>query len=302
MVDRITIYIKDIELDDVKGRLDLLLTGEAKDGSSIYSTQLRNLKITYKGRSLWIAGSLHKYAKGNNYSLFTYEEAKNVLFELSARVGISLEYFVVSSIELAVNIQMEKNVEKYLAILHSYKAHSFIYMSPMKGTSKLKGRKCHLAEYTIKFYDKTFEAIKSLRLPKDRWGEVPDKLLRYEIQLSRKQLRNEGFMNVTGKNLLSSLHYTRFKRLMNRIFGEISFDDITINYSGMLEDDVKRYIFAKSERYDLYLQYLKEEKGEKEYRKERRRTKELLKKIALLSKGEFQSELESKFKLAMSKI
>ena len=302
MIDRITIYIKDIELDDIKDRLDLLPAGEAKDGSYIYSTQLRNLKVTYKGRSLWIAGSLHKYAKGNNYSLFTYEEAKNVLLELSTYIGISLEYFVVSNIELAVNIQMEKSTEKYLAILHSYKAHPFIYMSPMKGTSQLKGRKCHLAEYTIKFYDKTFEAIKDSRLHKDRWKENPDRLLRYEIQLSRIQLKNKGLTNVTGENLLSPLHYTRFKRLMNSIFNEIVFDDITINYSGMLEDDVKRYIYAESERYDLYLQYLKEEKGEKEYRKERRRTNELLKKIALLSKGEFQSELESKFKLAMSKI
>lgn len=302
MIDRITIYIKDIELDDVKERLDLLLTGEAKDGSSIYSTQLRNLKITYKGRSLWIAGSLHKYAKGNNYTLFTYEEAKNVLLELSAYIGISLEHFVVSSIELAVNVQMDKHTEKYLAILHSYKAHPFIYMSPMKGTSKLKGRKCHLAEYTIKFYDKTFEAIKDSRLPKDRWGEIPDRLLRYEIQLSRKQLKNKGFMDVTGKNLLSPLHYTRFKRLMNSIFDQIGFDDITINYSGMLEDDVKRYIFAKSERYELYLQYLKEEKGEKEYRKKRRRTNELIKRVAPLLKGKFESELKSKIKLAMSKV
>ena len=70
----------------------------------------------------------------------------------------------------------------------------------------------------------------------------------------------------------------------------------------MLENDVKRYIFAKSERYDLYLQYLKEKKGEKEYRKEKRRTNELFKRVALFSKGEFQSELESKFKIAMSKI
>lgn len=239
---------------------------------------------------------------GDNYSLFTYEEAKNVLLELSDCIGISLEGFIISSIELGINIQMEKNAEKYLAILHSYKAHPFIYMSPMKGTGKLKGRKCHLAEYAIKFYDKTFEVIKDSRLPKDKWKEIPDRLLRYEIQLSRKQLRNEGLMNVTGQNLLSPLHYTRFKRLMNSIFNEIVFDDITINYSGMLEIDVKRYIFAKSERYDLYLQYLKEEKGEKEYRKERRRTNELLKRIAPLSKGEFQSELESKFKLAMSKI
>ncbi|WP_455496506.1 hypothetical protein [Coprobacter sp.] len=303
MIDRIKFYIDDVDLDTVKERLELRCSSKvAYDESERFEAEYKNLKIKYVGKRLQIEGSLHKFVKGNNYSLFTYEEAKEALCVLSKYIGISLELFIVSSIELAINIQMEKEIEKYLVILHSYKTHPFIYMPPMKGTSKLKGRKCHLAEYTIKFYDKTFEAIKKSRLPKDRWGEVPKNLLRYEIQLSRKQLRNKGLMNVTGKNLLSPLHYTRFKRLMNSIFDEIIFDDITINYSGMLEDDVKRYIFAKSERYDSYLQYLKEEKGEKEYRKERRRTNELLKRIAPLSKGEFQSELESKLELAMSEI
>ena len=302
MIDRIKFYIDDVDLDDIEKRLSLYPAGIAKDESVRYAVKYKNLDIVYVNKRLQITGSLHKFIKGNNYSIFTYEEAKEALFVLSEYIGISLERFIVSSIELGVNIQMEKNIERYLMILHSYKAHPFIYMSPMKGTSKLKGRKCHLAEYTIKFYDKTFEVIKSTGLSKDRRGEIPENLLRCEIQLSRKQLKNRGFMNVTGKNLLSHLHYIRFKRLMNSIFSKISFDDITINYSEMLENDVKRYIFAKSERYDLYLQYLKEKKGEKEYRKEKRRTNELFKRVALFSKGEFQSELESKFKIAMSKI
>lgn len=109
-------------------------------------------------------------------------------------------------------------------------------------------------------------------------------------------------MNVTGKNLLSPLHYTRFKRLMNSIFNEIVFDDITINYSEMSEGKVKRYIFAISNGYDRYLQYLKDYVSEKEYRKERRRTNNLLKEIAPLMKGELEAELKSKFKLAMSEI
>ena len=302
MIDRITIYINDVNLDDVKDRLSLVAVGEAEDCSSIYSARMRNLKILYKGKRLQITGSLHKYAKGNNYSLFTYEEAKKVLFELSEYTGITLERFIVSSIELGINFQMEKDIEKYLKVLHSYKAHPFIYMPPITETSKLKGRKCHLPEYTIKFYDKTFEAIKDLRLPKDRWGEVTERLLRYEIKPKRKKLESEGFMNVTGKNLLSPLHYTRFKRLMNSIFKEIVFDDITINYSEMSEGKVKRYIFAISNGYDRYLQYLKDYVSEKEYRKERRRTNNLLKEIAPLMKGELEAELKSKFKLAMSEI
>lgn len=298
MIDRITIYINDVELDDVKDRLSLSLSGIAKDESYKYASTIKNLKISYEGRQLKIKGSLHKYANGNNYSLFTYEEAKNVLHELSDIIGVSLNQFIVTSIELGLNIQLDAEVERYLNILHSYKLRPFIMMSPLKGTSKLKGKKCVFSEYSIKFYDKTFEAIKKGRIKRE---EVPANLLRYEIQLSRKQLKSSGFTNVTGQNLLSPLHYTRFKHLMKQIFNEIIFNDM-VDYTGCLEDDIKKHIFAISDKYSYYLQCLKDYFGETEYRKERRRTNALLKRMSSLPKGKLETELKSKFNAAISKI
>lgn len=301
MIDRIAIYIENVELDDVKERLGLSPSGVAKDESLVYSSSVKNLKFEYKGRRLNIMGSLHKYAKGDNYSLFTYDEAKRVLRELSEIVGVPLNRFVVFSIELGVNIQMDKEVEYYLKILRSYKLHPFILMSPLKGTSKFKGSKCTFSEYVIKFYDKTFETIKRNRVPKDERYRIPANLLRYEIQLSRKQLISLRFTNVTGQNLLSPLHYIRFKRLMKRIFDEIVFDDM-VDYTGCLEDDIKKHIFAMSDKYGYYLQCLKDYFGETEYRKERRRTNALLKRMSLLPKGELETELKSKFDIAISKV
>lgn len=301
MIDRIRIYINDVEFEDVETRLDLSPSGVAKDESLIYSSTIKNLKFEYKGRRLNIAGSLHKYAKGDNYSLFTYDEAREVLRELSEIVGIPLNRFVVFSIELGVNIQMDKDVERYLKILHSYKLHPFILMSPLKGTSKFKGSKCTFSEYVIKFYDKTFETIKRNRTPKEERYRIPANLLRYEIQLSRKQLKSLGFTNVTGKNLLSPLHYTRFKRLMKQIFNEIVFDN-TVDYTGCLENDIKKHIFVLSDKYGYYLQCLKDYFGETAYRKERRRTNILLKRMSLLPKGELEAELKSKFEAVISKI
>lgn len=298
MIDRITIYIEDVELDDVKDRLGLSPSGVAKDESLIYASSIKNLKFEYKVRRLNIMGSLHKYVKGDNYSLFTYEEAKNVLLELSDIIGIPLNRFVVTSIELGVNIQLDNDVTCYLHTIHSYKSNSFIPMTPLKGTSKLKGSKCVFSEYSIKFYDMTFEAMKKGRIKRE---EVPANLLRYEIQLSRKQLKSLGFTNVTGQNLLSPLHYTRFKRLMKRIFDKIIFDD-TVDYTGCLEDDIKKHIFAMSDKYGYYLQCLKDYFGETEYRKERRRTNELLKRMSSLPKGGLETELKSKFETVISKI
>ena len=295
MIDRIRIYINDVEFDDVETRLALSPSGIDKDGSFKYASTIRNLKFTYAGRQLKIAGSLHKYAKGNNYSLFTYEEAKNVLHELSDIIGIPLNRFVVTSMELGLNIQLDKDVVNYLHTINSYKSNRFISMTPLKGTSKLKGCKCVFSEYSIKFYDKTFEAIKKGRIKRE---EVPANLLRYEIQLSRKQMKSLGFTNVTGKNLLSPLHYTRFKRLMKRIFDKIVF----VDYTGCLEHDIKKHIFVMSDKYGYYLQCLKDYFGEAEYRKERRRANELLKRMSSLPKGGLETELKSKFETAISKI
>ena len=298
MIDRITIYINEVELEDVETRLDLSPLGVAKDGSYKYASTIKNLRFTYEGSRLKITGSLHKYANGNNYSLFTYEDARKVLHKLSDIIGIPLERFVITSIELGINIQMDKEIEHYLRIIHSYKSNSFIPMTPLKGTSRLKGCKCVFSEYSIKFYDKTFESTRKERIKRE---EVPANLLRYEIQLSRKQMKSFGFMNVTGQNLLSPLHYTRFKHLMKRIFGKIVFDD-TVDYTGCLEDDIKRHIFVMSDKYDYYLQCLKDYFGDDVYRKERRRTNELIKRMSSLPKGGLETELKSKFNIAISKV
>ena len=93
------------------------------------------------------------------------------------------------------------------------------------------------------------------------------------------------------------MHYIRFKRLMKKIFDKIVFDDIEVDYTGYLENDIKRYIFAKSDRYDYYLQCLKNYFGVAEYRKEKRRTNELLKRMDSLPKGELTAEIHIKYQI-----
>lgn len=50
--------------------------------------------------------------------MFTYEEAKNVLHELSDIIGIPLKRFVVTSMELELNIQMDNDVAIYLHTIY----------------------------------------------------------------------------------------------------------------------------------------------------------------------------------------
>jgi hypothetical protein len=302
MIDRITFYIKDVDLESVEKLLGLLPSEIDKSDSFIFTGKIRNLKVKYAGKRLMIDGSLHKFAKGNNFCLFTYEEAKSALIEISEIVGIPLNRFIVTKIELGLNIIMEETPKKYIDIIHSYQGNRFILMSPLNRTSKLMGCRCNLSEYGVKFYDKTFEVFRTEKIAICERLEIPSNILRYEIQLSRKQLKYEGFRNVTGKNLLNNLHNICLKRLMNRIFQKIEFKDFSLDYSKLLQEEVKRYIFVLSDSYDHYLNYLNENIGHKEYRKERRTTNDLLKKVAPFKTGKLETELKSNFKTAISKI
>ena len=74
MIDRIRIYINDVGFEDVETRLDLSPSGIDKDGSFKYASTIKNLKFTYAGKQLKIAGSLHKYAKGTiRHYWYTFE-------------------------------------------------------------------------------------------------------------------------------------------------------------------------------------------------------------------------------------
>ncbi|KAF5036773.1 hypothetical protein DSECCO2_571630 [anaerobic digester metagenome] len=122
----------------------------------------------------------------------------------------------------------------------------------------------------------------------------------YKQCLSNLQI----LLRVRNKNHISFLLFI-VKERNNLAFGFYFLSHLVfaiINYSLLEADKVKNYIFAMSNTYDQYLRYLKDYKGEEEYRKEKRRTNELLKKIAPLKKGKFEAELKSEFKLALSKL
>ena len=70
MIDRIKFYIDDVDIETVEKRLDLVPIGVDRLEAETYLSTIKNLKFKYVGRRLMVEGSLHRFAKGNNYSLF----------------------------------------------------------------------------------------------------------------------------------------------------------------------------------------------------------------------------------------
>lgn len=297
MIDRIKFEIKKVDQKYIVRKLKLKKDPyRDKTQPKIYRGKIDTLKVNYYERtgSLTIENSLHVFAKGNNYSQFTIEEARNTLLDLEKKVGIPLERFLVKNIEFGINMLMPKDPMEYINLIRGYDNRRFLPMTPYVST--VKGIHCVFDEYHIKFYDKTYETIKKKRIKvKDR-KKIPKNILRFEVKIKKMTYaKSKKFHNMTGKTLLSGHHYIMFKRLLKEYLNEVHFLELSIDYKKMLPRDIKRYIFVLSDTYALYLDYLKEHKSEEDFRKENRSRNRFIKRIKPKLTGELEQELKDKF-------
>lgn len=302
MIDRIKFYIDDVDIETVEKRLDLAPIGVDRYEAEIYLSKIKNLDVRYAGRRLMIAGSLHRYAKGDNYSLFTIKESIDAMQELESIIGIPAKQYILSGIEIGINLQMSCEPMRYIQMLHSYSGRPFIPMTPLSGTSHYAGAKCPLSEYTLKCYDKTYDAIRKGRVKvKDR-HVIPENILRFEVMLKRKYLKAHGFRDFRGTGLMNFHYYTILKRQLKEFFNRILFRNFYLKYDEIAPDDVKRYIFVSSADYQLYIDYLKKYVGEVEYRKEKRATTNFLKRMEAYKAARLEREIKSKFAKTLAEL
>lgn len=315
MIDRITFRIEDYDLEELKKHfsLDKNMSVNPNTGDINKGTHIKNLSLTLSSTGeLWLKNSLHKFAQGGyNYNPFTPKEAQEALIDIYKTLNIPLANFIVTNIEIGVNMQMLEDPMNYINIIRYYdKSYRFIEMPPLAKTSKIKGITCSLSEYKIKFYDKTFHS--KHKKSEDEKSKVPNNILRYEVGFSSKQSSMLGFRRfkpyraskypLTAEHLLNPRFYNRYVRILRRIFYKIKFYDINVDYSKLSSDEVKRYIFAMSDNYKYYLEYLKKHCGEKEYRKEVRANNIFLEKIEPLKIGKYETELKQTLEKTMQEM
>lgn len=310
MIDKIVFYILDVDVDKVERNLwrygaieeELDLVGlDKKRGLSKWGATLNNaisisMQLAKDGTyRLKGHGSLHKFAMGNNFSLFTINESKKAISQLGLLLGISLDRFIITNMEFAVNLQMDKDPIKYIDTITKYRVYPFIYMKSLYKSSKIKGKVCKLTDYEIKFYDKTFEATHRNKLTKE---DVPKNILRYEIAYSRKKLIQSGLKNISAEKLFleKSLFYHKLKKELQETLDNITFEDINIDYSKEISDElIKDYIFGLSAKYVLYLNHIKKKHGNLAYKREKAKKKKLDEQMKEYIIEKHVLELKSKF-------
>ncbi len=334
MIDKIVFYVDDVDIEkleknclkyaeeskDPKEELDII--GLDKRGISIWGATLnetmkievRLVKVRNKEEKRWVLsghGSLHKFKRKENYSTFTASDAQQAISDLGKRLDIPLNTIIITCIEIGVNITMSKDPMRYIDMVHSYGKNTrrkFIFMRPLKKSSKLKGKLCLFTEYAIKFYDKTFEA--GHPLPKEQKELIPVNILRYEVELHPKQYYTIGFKNIkastlTAEKLLNPRFYSRFAKILREIFEKTELKDLGETYRKKSLEEIKNYIFVMSNSYDLYRNYIKEYRLDnkddaEEYKAIKKLKKSLEKEFKPLKETENVLELKSKFAEAIN--
>ena len=300
MIDRVRFIIKDVDQEMIKDRLDMVEYGVDHLEAYKFRTEIRGMSFTSTADDkLQIKGSLHKFAKGNNYERFKYSEAVEALLELEKITGIELSRFKLTNIEIGVNIPMSKEPMEFIKKAKYYKKYNFIPMTPYTGTSKIYGSRCKLTDYEIKLYDKMYDYIRKLK-PKPKAAEkkilLAKNILRFEVTYSNKKLKDLKLKKgVTAEKLLSPKMCQKFGKMLTSVVSEIIFYDLSLDYSKVLHRDVKSYIFVMTEGYQDYLRYLEKELGTEECDKEIRTRNRLLRRVSPHKNGKHEEEFRERF-------
>lgn len=199
-------------IDTIKGYIDLsqykhedlehlLNDGTINKSKKTFAFNLSNFRFTIKFDEtqnpikLLFNGSLSKFHHGNNLAQLDWETIEKVINELSDNLGINLNEAILTRIDVAVNLVLEKPINQYIHNFYTNKSH---------GILTFKDSKTFLSNTKdLTFYDK----IKEIKhKEKSLYKTIPsgfrDKnVLRYELRF-KKNLKHYFNLNVfVVKNL-----------------------------------------------------------------------------------------------------
>lgn len=117
-----------------------------------YYSHLNNLKLWLRGFEFTIINSLQKFYCNNNYSPFTYSQAKEAIYYLTAHFNFDLSTAIVKKI--AVGTVIDAFPEDTFKTWEQYKS---VNPSQMKNKTKVYGLNFKATNYNIKGYDKTYQ-------------------------------------------------------------------------------------------------------------------------------------------------
>lgn len=165
-----------------------------------YEASIDNLELKIKGSTVFFKNSLQKWYTGNNYQLFSYYQVVDAIEKLNKQLPFNVYNSKV--VYLAVGTVFK---EESKPILDTWLSFNGKLPLPMMKKNKIYGKKFYLTDYTLKGYDKTFEAYNHERM------KIPDNIFRLELEIYTRNLRsrkNPIIIN-TVKDLIDKKKYRK---------------------------------------------------------------------------------------------
>jgi hypothetical protein len=227
MIDTIKIYCVDpyylSQLDMTK--IDSCTKHNGKYGE-YDKGKINNLNVTISTYKITIEGSLTKFYLGNNVQCMTRNQIYEALDELETIIGINIDNFWISRLDISANFEMNYPVVFYLDCLIEKSRYT-------KSTYGEKSVLFSVKSKTISFYDKMleFKRQKLVNLPSGL--PISDNFLRYELQIKKvsrilkqklavKSLRKDDIIQKLLKMWINDFKGIKKKKVM------IDIDSITI--------------------------------------------------------------------------
>ena len=177
-----------------------------------------------------VTGSLHKFwNKGTNGNDFHYSDLLTSITDLCNELQVNPYEMTLHNLEFGVNIKPAINASKIAKNVICYKNTESIKAIG----SGIYFIEFPMQEYFVKLYDKGLQA-------RMLWGIDIGNVLRFEI----KAMRQRYFADAGIKTVADLLNVDSLKVLgkkINKVFGEVVFDDHTIDPDQMTAPDRKVY-------------------------------------------------------------
>ena len=160
MIDSIKLVINEWELKDPISFLEevgaRIVIDKYKSNDYKIVGWLDNMKIGIKNKTLWIEGSLSKWANGHNVYGMKFEDIKGAIDKLSEQLGVPLYDARVTRLDIAETFKMKEEVSLYLKRLTYLKGFNHNGFNPNCIYFMKEGKK---KEMGLCFYNKTKEII-----------------------------------------------------------------------------------------------------------------------------------------------
>lgn len=215
MLDRVKLEIQNIDSDYIITSFETIYMTEVGENIEFNYNNFRG-KYIAKDSLITLDGSLHKFFKhGENYDDFTYKQVKDTFQIIANKFNKELKDIKIKYVEIGLNLIMPSFPEHYFNCFKTLGRNSFIYMTPLSGSSKLTGKRCKSSQYDFKVYNKSADAKAKTKVK----AKPAENILRIEVALSANYLTTNNLI-FNAEQLKNIRIFRKYIRVLVKSFTE----------------------------------------------------------------------------------